>query len=159
VSGYRRWMKTCASLIAVVALTAGMAWAQAGTGSLHGTIVDAQGAALPGVTVSATSLGTGAVRTTVTDGSGAYQLLALPPGDYQVKFELSGFRTAVHEKVTLQVDVSSKLDVPLEIGSLSETVNVTGEVAPINTTDASLGTIFLSSSTIFSRSRGFVRRN
>ena len=141
MTGYRRWMGTCASLIAVVVLTAGMAWAQAGTASLHGTIVDAQGAALPGVTVSATSLGTGAVRTTATDGSGAYQLMALPPGDYQVKFELSGFRTAVHDKVTLQVDVSSKLDVPLEIGSLSETVNVTGDVAPLNTTDASLGNV------------------
>ncbi len=128
-------------LVAVVSLTTSLAWAQAGTASLHGTIVDAQSASLPGATVTATSLATGAVRTTVTDGSGAYQLLALPPGDYQIKFELSGFRTAVHDKVTLQVDVSSKLDVPLEIGSLSETVNVTGEVAPINTTDASLGNV------------------
>jgi Carboxypeptidase regulatory-like domain len=128
-------------LVAVVSLTTSLAWAQAGTASLHGTIVDAQGASLPGATVTATSLATGAVRTTVTDGSGAYQLLALPPGDYQIKFELSGFRTTVHDKVTLQVDVSSKLDVPLEIGSLSETVNVTGEVAPINTTDASLGNV------------------
>ena len=104
--------------MAVVWLTTGLAWAQAGTASLHGTIVDAQGASMPGVTVTATSLATGAVRTTVTDGSGGYQLLALPPGDYQVKFELSGFRTAVHDKVTLQVDVSSKLDVPLETAQL-----------------------------------------
>ena len=117
MSGYRMWMRTCAAVLAVVCVTTGQAWAQAGTASLHGTIMDAQGAALPGVTVTATSLATAAVRTTVTDGSGSYQLLALPPGDYQVKFELSGFRTAVHDKVTLQVDLASKLDVPLEIGS------------------------------------------
>jgi Carboxypeptidase regulatory-like domain/TonB dependent receptor len=128
-------------LIAVVSLTTSLARAQAGTASLRGTIVDAQGAALPGVAVTATSLATAAARATVTDASGTYQLLALPPGDYQVKFELSGFRTAVHDKVTLQVDVASKLDVPLEIGSLSETVNVTAEVAPLNTTDASLGNV------------------
>ncbi len=141
MGGYRMWMRTCAAVLAVVCVTTSQAWAQAGTASLHGTIMDAQSAALPGVTVTATSLATAAVRTTVTDGSGSYQLLALPPGDYQVKFELSGFRTAVHDKVTLQVDLASKLDVPLEIGSLSETVNVTGEVAPINTTDASMGNV------------------
>ena len=71
----------------------------------------------------------------------SYQLLALPPGAYDVKVELSGFRTAVRQQVTLAVDSSSKLDMTLQIGSLSETVNVTTEVSPLNTTDASLGNV------------------
>ena len=55
--------------------------------------------------------------------------------------ELSGFRTAIRENVQLQVDVQSKLDVPLAIGSLSETVKVTSDVVALNTTDASMGNV------------------
>ena len=116
-------------------------FAQAGTASLRGTVTDDQGGALPGATVTASSSATGAARTTVTDAGGVYQLLALPPGAYDVKVELSGFRTAVRQQVTLAVDSSSKLDMTLQIGSLSETVNVTTEVSPLNTTDASLGNV------------------
>jgi hypothetical protein len=116
-------------------------FAQAGTASLRGTVTDDQGGALPGATVTASSSATGAARTTVTDAGGTYQLLALPPGTYDVKVELSGFRTAVRQQVTLAVDSSSKLDMTLQIGSLSETVNVTTEVSPLNTTDASLGNV------------------
>ena len=129
-----------ARVLAVLALAwligTGHVFAQAGTASLRGTVTDDQGGALPGATVTASSSATGASRTTVTDAGGVYQLLALPPGAYDVKVELSGFRTAVRQQVTLAVDSSSKLDMTLQIGSLSETVNVTTEVSPLNTTDA-----------------------
>jgi hypothetical protein len=126
-----------------LALVAGArsAWAQAGTAALSGTVTDQQGAALPGVTVTLTNPTTGAVRTATTNATGAYQFLAVPPGTYTVTMELSGFRTAVRDNVHLEVDVQAKLDVPLDIGSLSETVKVNAEVVALNTTDASLGNV------------------
>ena len=114
--------------------------AQAGTAALSGTIKDEQGGALPGVTVTATNAA-GLVRSTSTDATGTYHLLALPPGAYDVKAELSGFRTAVREKLPLPVDVTTRFDVQMAIGALTETISVHGEVNPINVTDASLGNV------------------
>ena len=114
--------------------------AQAGTAALSGTIKDEQGGALPGVTVTATNAA-GLVRSTATDETGTYHLLALPPGAYDVKAELSGFRTAVREKLPLPVDVTTRFDVQMAIGALTETISVHGEVNPINVTDASLGNV------------------
>jgi hypothetical protein len=130
-----------AALALVLAGTGAPLLAQAGTASLTGAVTDEQGGALPGVTVTITSSATGAIRTTTTNESGTYQLLALPPGLYTVSFELNGFRTAVHGDVRLQVDSQHKLDVPMAIGSLSETVQVTTDVVALNTSDASLGNV------------------
>ncbi len=118
-----------------------LAAAQAGTAAVSGTVTDQQGGTLPGVAVSATNTATGLVRSTTTGDSGGYQLLALPPGTYDVRAELSGFRTALREKLALPVDVTTRFDLQLAIGTLTETVSVTTEVSPINVTDASLGNV------------------
>jgi Carboxypeptidase regulatory-like domain/TonB dependent receptor len=130
-----------ATLALVVSIGAAPAWAQTGTAALYGKVADQQGGALPGVTVSVTSNATGVVRSTTTDSEGNYQLLALPPGGYSLKIELTGFRTAVHPKVELPVDHRTRLDVPMELGSVTETVEVTSLTSVINTTDASLGNV------------------
>jgi hypothetical protein len=119
----------------------GTSMAQTGTAALVGTITDQQGAVLPGVTVTVTNDSAAVVRSATTDSSGAYQILALPPGTYDIKVELSGFRTAVRNKVELPVDVRTKLDAPMEIGQMSETVEVAAIVSVLNTTDASLGNV------------------
>ena len=75
------------------------------------------------------------------DGSGAYQIVAVPPGQYNLKIELQGFRTAVREKIDLSVDLRTRLDVPMELGQMSETIEVTGLASPMNMTDASLGNV------------------
>ena len=80
------------------------------------------------MTVTATNSATGLVRSTTTNESGNYQLLALPPGAYDVKAELSGFRTALREKLPLPVDVTTRFDVQMAIGALTETISVHGEV-------------------------------
>ena len=118
-----------------------VALAQAGTASVFGDIKDQQGATLPGATVTLTSLDTGAVRTAVTSESGMYRFVAIPPGLYSVKVELNGFRTAVHEKLQVAVDTQTSLEMKMELGSVSETVEVTGFSPLINTTDASLGNV------------------
>ena len=119
----------------------GLAAAQAGTASISGSVTDEQGGALPGVAITATNSATGLVRSTTTSETGTYQLLALPPGSYDVRAELSGFRTAIRESLVLAVDVTTRFDVQMAIGTLTETVQVTGEVSPINTTDASMGNV------------------
>ena len=137
--GVRTWIRRGVALAVAWLMAAGIAWAQAGTASLRGTVTDEQGGALPGATVTATSAATSAARSTVTDVSGGYQFLALGPGLYDVKYELSGFRTAVRQQVQLAVDSASKLDIVMQIGALTEVVNVTAEATHINTTDASIG--------------------
>ena len=122
-------------------LAAGTLAAQSGTSSLYGKVTDEQGGALPGVMVTITGSETGLTRSTTTDGSGDYQIVAVPPGRYNVKVELQGFRTAIRERVDLGVDLRIRLDVPMAIGQMAETIEVTSIVSPINTTDASLGNV------------------
>ena len=141
MSGSARWQERCIGTVAALLIASVAVLGQAGSSTLAGVIVDEQGGALPGATVTATSTATGVTRSTVTDASGAYQLLALRPGPYDVKVELSGFRTAIRQQVQLSVDSSSKLNLTLQLGSLSETVNVSAEVSPLNTTDSTMGNV------------------
>jgi hypothetical protein len=129
-------------LVALASLIAGgSARAQSGTASLFGNITDQQGAGVPGATLTLTQTATSAGRTLVTDDNGSYRFVALPPGLYGLRVELSGFRAAVRDKIDLSVDTSTRLDIPLELGSVAETVQVTAEAHVLNTTDASLGNV------------------
>jgi hypothetical protein len=109
--------------------------------SLRGTVIDAQGGVLPGVTVQLVNAQSGFNRTAITDGTGNYQFLQVPPGAYDVVSALEGFAT-VTNKVTLQVNTPASLDVKLGLANLSEAVTVTAEAALVNTVDASVGNAF-----------------
>lgn len=101
------------------------AWAQQ-TGSLAGTVRDAQGAVLPGATVTLTSAALiGNTRTTVSSASGGYQMSSLPPGRYEVDFDLTGF-TAVKRSAVVEVNRTTRLDVEMGVGAIQETVTVSG---------------------------------
>ena len=128
-------------VLSSVLLSAAPARAQAGTATLYGVVKDQQGAALPGAMVTLTSSDTGAVRAAATGETGTYRLVSLTPGKYTLKVELTGFRTAMTDTVQLAVDTATKLDVSLELGSLSETVEVASTSTILNTTDASLGNV------------------
>ena len=95
------------------------------TGALAGTVRDAQGGVLPGVTVTATG-GTAAPRSAVTNEQGLYQLSGLTPGTYSVAFELTGFSGQKQEEVLVQVNRTTRVDVELGVGTLQETVTVSG---------------------------------
>ena len=129
-------------LVGVLLLAgAGLARAQSGTAGLRGTVADAQGAHIPGATVTLTNNAAGLSRETVTDASGDFLFVAMPPGTYALKVELQGFRTAIVDSVPLAVDTVARQDVKLEIGTITETVQVTAETRAVNTTDASLGNV------------------
>ena len=134
------WTRLLASLVMAFVVAVGV-HAQTGTAALYGTVTDQQGGALPGVTVTITDTASAVTRSTVSDASGGYQFLALPPGTYNIKIELTGFRTAIRSNVALPVDVRTKMDVPMEIGQMAETVEVTSVVSPLNTSDASMGNV------------------
>ena len=100
------------------------AFAQISTAQLAGRVSDTSGAALPGATVTVTQADTGATRSVVTDGEGAYLVSNLSPGPYRLEVALQGFRTYVQTGIVLQVAATPTINVELAIGSLEETVTV-----------------------------------
>src|SRR6266516_7804207 len=115
--------------------------AGAQSSSLRGTVTDAQNALIPGVAITATNVDTAAMRSTVSDEMGAYELAQLPPGMYKVQGELAGFATFTAQ-LRLQIDTPATLNINLKVGTVAETVNVLSEVADINTENATIGNPF-----------------
>ena len=112
-------------------------------GSMHGTVIDKTGAAVPGAAVTVTDLATNASRTTKTDNAGAFGIAQLSPGDYRVEIEKAGFKKYVETKVTVLVATPTTLDVRLELGTVSQQVIVESVAAPaLNTEDATVGNPF-----------------
>jgi carboxypeptidase family protein/TonB-dependent receptor-like protein len=126
--------------VVVALLCASMAFAQAGSGSLSGRVTDASGAALPGVTVTATNDATGFNRTVVTDADGSYRFASLPPGIYTVLTDLSGFSSVSTKNVEVNVATDRSLNISLKPASMKEQITVTAE-APLVATSPSVGTV------------------
>jgi hypothetical protein len=109
------------------------------TGRIEGLVTDSSGAALPGVTVTATNLGTNQSRFSVTDNEGLYSITPLAVGNYRVQAELSGFQPAATE-LELNVNQVARIDLTVSPG-VSETVTVTADAPIIDKTTSYIGTI------------------
>jgi hypothetical protein len=125
----------------IVLLSCAAAFAQGTNGTITGRVVDQQGAAVPGVTVTAKSASTGFTRSEVSDAEGVYRLSALPVGVYDVTAELQGFTTVSKKGVEVNVAQTAAIDFPLKVAQLAETVNVTGATPLIETTSSAVGTV------------------
>src|SRR4029077_19904002 len=112
----------------------------AGTGALTGTVKDPSGAVIPNATVTATSVDTSQARTTMTGAEGVYHFNLLPPGNYRVRIEASGFKPVEVPSVTVAVTETAELDRNLEVGAQSQTVTVESEVVAVQTENSTLGT-------------------
>jgi len=130
------WKKGLLALLATVAV-AGSAFAQGGgassTGTIQGRVADSQGAVLPGVTVTATSPSALGAQTAVTSETGNYRFPALPPGVYELTFELSGFNGLKRSGISISLGFTANVNVELALATLQETVTVSGASPVIDT--------------------------
>jgi hypothetical protein len=126
---------TWCTLLAILTLIPRLAMAQGlGAASVAGTVKDASGAVLPGVTVEASSpVLIEKVRTTVTDSEGRYQLAELRPGTYTLTFTLPGFTTYKREGLQLTPNFAATINADLKVGEVAETIVVSGQSPLVDT--------------------------
>jgi Carboxypeptidase regulatory-like domain len=110
-------------------------------GEITGVIRDASGGVIPGATVTVINPATNFTRTAVSNEAGVYNFPSLQPGKYNLKVEMSGFRTVTRNDVELQVQQSARLDFGMEVGSVSEIIEVSGTTALIASENATVGTV------------------
>lgn len=115
--------------------------AQAPTGSITGTVSDASGAVVSSATVTLTNPSTNFQRAVTTNSSGVYDLPSLAPGNYNIKVEMPGFKSNVQNGVELQVGQVARIDFSLQVGNVSDTVEVTGGAPVLDTDTTALGTV------------------
>ncbi len=113
----------------------------AGTGALTGTVTDQQGAIVSGVEITVTSETTGEKRTAVSQDNGDYAVPQLLPGSYRLEFSRAGFKTAVKSGLRVSVTETSRLDVQLEVGQVTESVSVTSQAELLQTESVALGRV------------------
>ena len=126
--------------IAFIALTGTMVWGQS-TAQISGTARDQSGAVLPGVEITLAQTNTGLVRMVVTNETGSYVLPNLPIGPYKLEAALAGFRTFVQTGILLQVGSSPVINVALEVGQVSENVEVQADAALVETRSTGIGQV------------------
>jgi hypothetical protein len=110
--------------------------------SISGVVTDPQGKVVPDATVTITNKSTGVSRNMNTGDDGSYTFNQIPPGDYSLRIEATGFKASVRDNVQLLVATPARVDQQLEVGAVSETVTVTGGEIQLNTTDATIGNTF-----------------
>jgi Carboxypeptidase regulatory-like domain len=122
-------------------LIAAIGWAQAPTGAITGTVADPTGAVVTGAVVTVTNPSTNTQRIVSTNSSGIYDVPALMPGTYNLKIEMKGFTTQVRNDIELQVAQVARIDVTLQLGNVSEVVEVTGGAPVLQTETTDIGTV------------------
>jgi len=127
----------CLFVPLLVLMTASSAMAQS---TFNGIMVDADGGALPGVSVITVNLDTGVVREATTNNQGVYNLPGLDPGTYSITSSLPGFASQTQDNIQLGINQTLTLDVTLALAGLEETVTVTGEAPLIEVTQSTMAT-------------------
>ena len=123
-----------------LALTATAVFAQTAA-TLVGDIYDPSGNIIPNASVTATSTGTGAARTVQTNAAGQYRITPLNPGNYSLQVKADGFKSQVRKDIDLQVSAVLEVDFNLALGSVTDTVEVTGSAPLLQTEETSVGNV------------------
>lgn len=133
---------TARLLVVVLFLGAWVAPARAQTqGGISGLVTDSSAAPIAGADVTVTNTATGGTRKTTTNADGLYSFPSLPPGVYIVKVEQKGFKTADSPEIKVDVQQTVRFDVPLEVGTLEESVTVSGKSQLLNTESTTIGAV------------------
>lgn len=131
-------MKKWTGIFAALAMMVGLAYGQTVGASIQGTISDATGAVLPGAQITIRNSGTGAAAEMLSDERGRYLVPLLQPGEYEVQVSMSGFTTASRRGIRLTVGQNAILDIKLEVGQVTQNVEVVADANPVNLTSAAL---------------------
>jgi Carboxypeptidase regulatory-like domain len=131
-------MRAISVSFAFLALAA-VSMAQTTDATIVGTIVDPQGGTVPNATITVKNTGTGVAREVQSSEAGLYRVYPLNPGTYEVTVTAPGFKTELQQNVVLDAAANVKVDFKLEVGGVSETVEVAGAAPILQTQDASVG--------------------
>jgi outer membrane receptor protein involved in Fe transport len=132
-------LRTICAIGVLLALTAGFGYSQAVNATLLGTVTDSSGAIVPNAKVIVTEVNTAVSRTGQTNESGNYTFPDMVPGQYSISVESSGFKKETRKDITLTVNSSTRIDVQLTPGNITETVEVTGAPPLLQTDRADTG--------------------
>ena len=111
------------------------------TAQVNGRVTDAGGAVVPAVEITTRNTATGAERRTLTNGVGLYSIPLLQPGVYDIRVKQAGFKPILQSGVQLEVDQRQELNFTLEVGAISEQIDVKASVSRLNTVEASQGQV------------------
>src|SRR5437867_1956026 len=136
----RRILSALFTGVLILTILCGDVWSQA-TAQISGVVRDQSGAVLPGVGVTATQTETGINRTTVTNETGSYVLPNLPLGPYRMEAALPGFRNFVQSGIILQVNSNPTINVVLQVGQVSEQVEVQANASLVETRSVTIGQV------------------
>ena len=134
-------LKTVAVTVSILALLALNAFAQRGRGTVLGTVTDSTGAVIPAATVTITNTATNAATTAITNDDGNFVAPNLNVGAYTVAATKAGFKKALRSGITLEVDQRAEINLVLETGAVTETVEVTSQASLVDTTTATFGKV------------------
>jgi hypothetical protein len=135
-----KWRLFLWLLVAVCLATAVPAMAQSGRGTLTGTVNDANGAVIPGASLSLREASTGSVYAAVSSAQGIYTFPVLPPGTYNLTVTDPGFNTYTQNGISVYVGSTATVNVKLKVGSTSESVTVTSDASHLETESSDIGT-------------------
>src|SRR5690242_16985684 len=130
-------------LLVIVALSCacGAAMAQEFRGAIAGRVTEANGAAIASAQVTITNTATNSATNVATDDSGEYRALYLPPGPYTLTVEAKGFKKAIRRGIEVRVGDKLELNVAMEVGAVTESVNITADAPLLETNSASAGQV------------------
>src|SRR5262245_18910460 len=135
----RHWFTV--AVIGLLVVMSGSALGQVQNASLTGLVTDPSAAVISGATVTIKNTATNVAYTQKTEQSGYYLFPSLPVGAYTVSVEMAGFKKAVHNGVVLEVGQSARNDFTLEVGGVTEVVEVLSAVSPLETQQAAPSTV------------------
>ncbi|MGE3277049.1 MAG: carboxypeptidase regulatory-like domain-containing protein [Vicinamibacterales bacterium] len=135
-------LRTALFVPVLLALTVGLAAAQQQTGEIFGRATDNSGAVLPGVTVTVSGPTLLQPRVVITSETGTYRVPELPVGAYEVRFELPGFQTMVHQDIRITIGFRAQVNGEMNLSTVQETITVTGESPLVDTKETGTKTSF-----------------
>src|SRR3984893_5937375 len=127
--------------VLIFALTPAAVWGQNVYGTITGTVTDNSGAAIAVTSVTLTNLDNNGKRNVSTDGSGNFTFVNLQPGRYKIEAEKGGFKKFAREPIVVQIESGIRVDITLEVGAVSETIEVTAETPLLQSETNSLGQV------------------